>query len=39
MARYVVNSKAYIFALTASIDGDLRFEPLGNDGEENIGIA
>jgi DNA sulfur modification protein DndB len=40
MARYLTrNPKNYTFsALTASIDGKVRFEPLGNDdGERNIG--
>jgi DNA sulfur modification protein DndB len=40
MARYLTrNPKSYTFsALTASIDGKVRFEPLGeDDGERNIG--
>ena len=40
MARYLTrNPKNYTFsALTASIDGKVRFEPLGDDdGERNIG--
>lgn len=40
MARYLTNNpKNYTFsALTASIDGKVRFEPLGDDdGERNIG--
>ena len=39
MARYVVeNARSYTFSsLTASIDGKVRFEPLINDGERNMG--
>lgn len=37
IARYVVENKAdYVFsAITASIDGDVRFKPLGDSGESN----
>ncbi len=37
MARYILdNPKGYAFsALTASVDGELRFDPLSNEGEES----
>lgn len=39
MARYMLrNPKGYTFsAITASIDGDVRFEPLDVSGEKNVG--
>ena len=40
IARYLLrNPKGYTFsALTASIDGEIKFEPLGReDGEKNVG--
>lgn len=39
IARYIItNPKEYIFsAITASVDGDIRFEPIDNGGNRNVG--